>query len=62
MPILYEIKEKNIDNLRDCPNFIKNKLKHNGKCKRVLRFKKRELEILDCKKIEYKQLGYAVYL
>ena len=62
MPILYEIKEKNIDNLRDCPNFIKNKLKHNGKCKRVLRFKKRELEILDCKKIEYKPLGYAVYL
>lgn len=62
MPILYKIKDKNIDNLRDCPNFIKNKPKQKSKCKRVFRLKKRELKILDRKNIEYEPLGYAVYL
>lgn len=56
MPILYEIKEKNIDNLRDCPNFIKNKLKHKGKCKRVLRLENGNLKYWIVKKLNTNHL------
>ena len=60
LPILYEIKDKHLYNLKDCPNFIKQNPKQNGKT--LLRLKKREREILDRKKIEYEPLGYIVYL
>ena len=60
LPILYEIKDKNLENLKDCPNFIKKKPKQKGK--KFIKLKKREREILDSKKIEYEPLGYIVYL
>ena len=60
LPILYEVKDKNLKNLKDCPNFLKNRQRE--KTKRVLRLKKRELNILDYKNIEYEPLGYVVYL
>ena len=60
LPTLYEIKDKNIKNIKDCPKFLISRPRK--KIKRILRLKKSELEILDCKNIEYEPLGYVVYL
>ena len=60
LPILYEIKDKNLENIKDCPNFIKKK--YNQKTKRLFKLKKREKQLLDSQKIEYEPLGYIVYL
>lgn len=60
LPILYEIKDKHLENMRDCPKFIKKTYKK--KAKKLLRLKKKERRILDSLGIEYKPLGYIVYL
>lgn len=60
LPVLYEIKDKHLENIKNCPNFIK--IKYNKKAKRLLRLKKRERQLLDSLGIEYKPLGYIVYL
>ena len=60
LPILYEIKDKHLENMKDCPNFIKKK--YNKKTKRVYRLKKREKQLLDSRGIEYIPLGFIVYL
>lgn len=60
LPLLYEIKDKHFENMKDCPNFIKEK--HSRKNKRLYKLKKRERELLDSQGIEYQPLGYIVYL
>lgn len=60
IPLLFEIKEKHLDNLKDCPNFIKSK--SNRKSKRVFKLKKHERDLLDNLGISYEALGYIVYL
>lgn len=60
LPILYEITDKHLDNLQNCPNFIK--VNNGKKSKKVFRLKKHEKKLLDKCKIEYKPLGYIVYL
>ena len=60
LPVLYEITDKHLNNIENCPNFIKEK--YNKKSKRIFRLKKREKALLDSRGIEYKPLGYIVYL
>ena len=60
LPILYEISDKNLKNLKNCPNFIKKK--YSKKEKRLFKLKKREKQLLDNRGIEYKPFGYIVYL
>lgn len=59
-PILYEINDKQLYNMKNCPNFIKEK--YNKKSKKLFRLKKKERQLLDSRGIEYKPLGYIVYL
>ena len=60
IPLFYKIKDKNLENMKDCPNFIKEK--HYKKGKKVFKLKKRERDLLDSRGIEYEALGYIVYL
>lgn len=60
LPILYEITDKHLNNMDNCPNFIKEK--HSKKKQRIFRLKKSEKQLLDSRGIEYKPLGYIVYL
>lgn len=60
LPILYEIKDKHLENMKDCPKFIKKT--YNKKAKKLFKLKKKELQMLDSRGIEYKPLGYIVYL
>lgn len=60
VPLLFEIKEKHLDNLKDCPNFIR--VKADRKSKKVFRLKKQERDLLDSLGILYQPLGYIVYL
>lgn len=60
LPILYEIKDNHLENVKNCPNFVKKQ--YDKKTKRILRLKKREKKLLDSKGIEYEPCGYIVYL
>lgn len=60
LPVLYEIKDKHLEHIENCPNFIK--IKCNKKAKKLLKLKKRERQLLDSLGIEYEPLGYIVYL
>ena len=60
LPILYEIKDNHLENVKNCPNFVKKR--YDKKTKRILRLKKREKKLLDSKGIEYEPCGYIVYL
>ena len=60
VPLLFEIKDKYLDNLKDCPNFIK--VKSNRKHKKIYKLKKKERDMLDSLGIMYQPLGYIVYL
>lgn len=60
IPLLFEIKDKHLENLNNCPNFIKRK--YNKRFKRVMKLKKKEQKLLDSLGIEYEALGYIVYL
>lgn len=59
-PILFIIKDRNLKNMKDCPNFIKSK--HYKKAKKVFRLKKREKDLLDSHGIKYEPIGFVVYL
>lgn len=59
-PILYEITDKHLYNMKNCPNFIKEK--YNRKKQKIFKLKKKEKQLLDSQGIEYKPLGYIVYL
>lgn len=60
LPVLYEIKDKHLDNMKDCPNFLKGN--YSKKRKKLFKLKKRERQLLDSQGIEYEPLGYIVYL
>lgn len=60
LPVLYEIKDKHLDNMKDCPNFLKEN--YSKKRKKLFKLKKRERQLLDSQGIEYEPLGYIVYL
>ena len=59
-PLLYEIKDKNFQNMENCPNFLKRK--YGKKNKKIANLKKKEIKLLDSQGIEYQPLGYIVYL
>lgn len=60
LPIFYEITDKHLNNLQNCPNFIK--VNNGKKSKKIFRLKKHEKKLLDKCGIEYQPLGYIVYL
>lgn len=60
LPLFFRIKDKNLKNMKNCPNFIKEKNDH--KNNKIIRLKKRERRILDDLGIEYEPLGFIVYL
>ena len=60
LPILYEITDKHLENIKNCPKFIAKV--HDKKVKKLFRLKKKERHQLDRQGIGYKPLGYIVYL
>ena len=60
LPIFYEITDKHLDNMKNCPNFVKEN--YSTKSKKVFKLNKRERRLLDSQGIEYKPLGYIVFL
>lgn len=60
LPILYEITDKHLENMKDCPEFIKKR--YNKKRQKIYKLKKKERQLLDSRGIEYKPFGYIVYL
>lgn len=61
IPLIYEIKDKQLYNLNSCPNFIKEKFR-SRKRNKYYKLKKREKDCLDTLGIEYRPLGCIVYL